>query len=253
MTTNQENTTVTLPISAAQGQPLPSLSDRYGFVDTSKIIDLFAAHDYLVTQSNALKARERDPRTVRHLVRMRHAEHAMAVNGTVPEIIMINSHDGSSSLRFMAGLFRLVCSNGLIVQSAQLAPTISLRHSVDAPALALQAAATTLERAIHSTQRITAFQQRMLTQAEQLDFATRANQLWTGRVQPQALLEMRRSEDGGDDLWRVFNRVQENLTMGGLVGRSATGRRTRTHGIRAMDNSVRVNRQLWALAEEFAA
>lgn len=246
--------TMTLPMSVAQGVASGALSQRYGFVDTAKLIETFEANNYLVTQSNTLRPRKHDPRTVRHLVRMRHADHAMEVRGgVVPEVVVINSHDGSSSLKFLSGMFRLVCSNGLIVQSGEFAPPVTIRHSQNAMELALQAAGDVLIRAIQATNRIPVFEQRMLTAAEQLDFASRANQLWTGRVRPEALLEMRRDEDGGDDLWRVFNRVQENLMVGGLTGTTPTGRRTRTHGIKAMDNSVRVNRELWALAEEFVA
>lgn len=243
--------TMTLPASVESGVALSTLSQKYGFVDTAKVIEEFESNNYLVTHSNTLRPRKRDPRTVRHLVRMRHADHALELNGVVPEIVMINSHDGSSSLKFLSGLFRMICSNGLIVQSAELAPAVTIRHNVHAMNHALTAAAHVLQQSIAATKRISVFQQKMLTRDEQLEFANLANQLWTGRVRPEALLEMRRDEDAGDDLWRVFNRVQENLMVGGLTGTTATGRRTRTHGIRAMDNSVRVNRQLWSLAEEF--
>lgn len=244
---------VTMPASVVDGMALETLSPKYGFIDTAKVIETFEANHYIVTKSNTLRPRKRDPRTVRHLVRMRHADHAVAVGEVVPEIVMINAHDGSSSLKFLSGLFRLVCSNGLVVQSAQYAPPVTIRHGKDAMARALAAAEEVLSQSIRTVGRIPAFQQRMLTRAEQLEFATRANELWTGRVRPEALLEMRRDEDAGDDVWRVFNRVQENLMVGGLAGTTPTGRRTRTHGIRAMDNSVRVNRALWALAEEYVA
>ena len=254
LTIQKDSRTMTLPISVEQGMAATTMTARYGFIDTNKVLDVFRENDFLVAQSNVLRPRKRDPRTVRHLVRLRRADQLELLNGgVVPEVVMINAHDGSSSLKFMVGLFRMVCSNGLIVQSAKLFPTISIRHNVNAMGLALQAANNVLEAATRSTDRITTFQQRMLTPAAQLEFATRANALWTGRVRPEALLEMRRDEDAGDDLWRVFNRVQENLMVGGLTGTTATGRRTRTHGIKAMDNSVRVNRQLWSLAEEFAA
>ena len=94
------------------------------------------------------------------------------------------------------------------------------------------------------------FRQRILNTDEQRHFSILASAFWGGRVPAHQLLEARRPEDQGDDLWRVFNRVQENMIKGGVVGRSPTGRNTRTHGIRAMDNTVRVNQKLWEIAEE---
>ena len=48
-----------------------------------------------------------------------------------------------------------------------------------------------------------------------------------------------------DDLWRVYNTVQENLIRGGMHARSANGRLGRTRGIRAIREDVRINTQLW--------
>ena len=84
------------------------------------IIELMREEGFLVTQTNTLKPRKRDPRVVRHFVRMRHEQHMREINGSVPEIMVINANDGSSSLRMEAGLFRFVCSNGLIVKSQEI-------------------------------------------------------------------------------------------------------------------------------------
>jgi hypothetical protein len=59
----------------------------------------------------------------------------------------------------------------------------------------------------------------------------------------------RRRDDDRPDLWSAFNRVHENLTQGGLTGRSANGHRQRTRPIQGIDQNVKVNRALWLLAE----
>ena len=46
---------------------------------------------------------------------------------TYPRIILTNSHDGFNSFKFMVGLFRLVCSNGLVVCNNQMVD-MSIRH-----------------------------------------------------------------------------------------------------------------------------
>ena len=56
--------------------------------------------------------------TRKHMVRFTHRdfiESPLAVNDERPELILTNSHDGSSSFQIMAGLFRKICSNGMMV------------------------------------------------------------------------------------------------------------------------------------------
>ena len=63
------------------------------------------------------------------------------------------------------------------------------------------------------------------------------------------LLAPRRCDDNRPDLWSVFNRTQENLVQGGLLGRAANGRRQRTRPVQGIDQNVRLNRALWLLAD----
>jgi hypothetical protein len=72
-------------------------------------------------------------------------------------------------------------------------------------------------------------------------------------MQPSQLLVPRRVQDVGNDLWRTFNVLQENILRGGLVRRSASNRLTRTRGIRAIREDVRLNSALWEMAIARAA
>ena len=63
------------------------------------------------------------------------------------------------------------------------------------------------------------------------------------------ILMPRRFDDRRPDLWSVFNRTQENLTKGGLHGRSANGRRQQTRPVQGIDSDIRLNRALWLLAD----
>ena len=96
-------------------------------------------------------------------------------------------------------------------------------------------------------------EQRQLFKDEQLAFAEAALRLRfpgpaESGMQPAQLLVCRRSEDVGDDLWRVYNRCQEHLLRGGLSRRSITGRLTRTRAIGSIRRDVALNGQLWDLA-----
>lgn len=239
-----------LPAAATDGIKFDKLSSKYDLISTESVVQLMREEGFVVTSANSLKPRKRDPRVVRHFVRMRHEQHMREINGSVPEILVINANDGSSSLRMEAGLFRMVCSNGLIIKSHDVG-SARIRH-VDVTADRVLAEANrVIKGAQEAARRVDLFKSRVLNSTEQTQFSVLASALWGGRVMPHSLLESRRSEDNGNDLWRVFNRVQENLVKGGIVGRSALGRATRTHGIRAMDNTVKVNMKLWEIAEEF--
>ncbi|MBN0030737.1 DUF932 domain-containing protein, partial [Pseudomonas aeruginosa] len=63
------------------------------------------------------------------------------------------------------------------------------------------------------------------------------------------ILMPRRGDDDRRDLWSVFNRTQENLIKGGLSDRAANGRRQTTRPVQGIDQSVRLNRALWLLAD----
>jgi hypothetical protein len=111
------------------------------------------------------------------------------------------------------------------------------------------------------TSRVEAFKQRQLTSPELETFAGAALRLRFEDVKAAPicagrLLDSRRWEDKGDDLWRVFNRVQENLTRGGqrdFTRRREDGRRfPRTRAITGLDQNLRLNRELWNLAERVA-
>lgn len=92
------------------------------------------------------------------------------------------------------------------------------------------------------------------TAALALRFGDRAVQETGGHrpapVTAEQLIEARRVEDAGHDLWRLFQRVSENVMRGGQPGRSAHGRRLTTRPVGSIDRSVSLNRALWMLAEE---
>ena len=123
-----------------------------------------------------------------------------------------------------------------------------------------------LEGSIHLSQQVPkiadgveAFRSTLISQAEARWFAEAALSLrygddWSSNspIRPDDVLEARRTEDANGSLWSVFNRTQENLFKGGLTGKSASGRRTRTRPINSVSEDVRLNRALWKLTERFA-
>lgn len=196
----------------------------------------------------------------KHMIRMRHASQAND-RPEANEIILINSHDGASSYQMLAGLFRFVCCNGLVV--GQTVDDIRIAHKGNVQDEVIDGAFRVLDEFALVEEHMAAMKALQLESAERLAFATAALALRFGErgvaetgghrptpVTAEQLLEARRSEDLDRSLWTTFQRVQENAIRGGQPGRSVQGRRLQTRPIGSIDRSVSLNRALWVLAEE---
>ena len=175
----------------------------------------------------------------------------------MPEILFLNSHDGTSAYQLRVGLYRAVCTNGLVV-SVGAFPSFRVAHRGDVVANVVQAALEIGERFGALASSVERLERRQLDHLEQLDFAAQALALRfpggaEGGLEPARLLVPRRSEDVGNDLWRTLNVVQENVLRGGIPRRSASNRLIRTRAITAIREDVRINSGLWDLALALAA
>jgi hypothetical protein len=111
-------------------QPKASLSSRYSFVSTEKIIDGFNKAGWEVTKAFQSKTKKDDVSERKHIVRLSNPEFQPVmkeVGSLTPEIILLNSHNGLSAVKMELGLFRLVCSNGLVVADSRFAQ-VKRRH-----------------------------------------------------------------------------------------------------------------------------
>jgi Domain of unknown function (DUF932) len=161
----------------------------------------------------------------------------------------------------MAGAFRHICVNGLIV--GNVIEDLRLPHKGDIQHAVIDGAFRVLNQFETVDEHIEAMKNLPLAPPEQKAFATAALALRFGdqtveegggnRATPvtaEQLNQARRSDDVGSDLWRLLQRVSENILRGGLPGRSAQGRRLRTRPVGSIDRGVSLNRALWMLAEE---
>ena len=89
-----------------------SRSERYTYIPTISLLDSLQREGF--QPFFACQTRVRDPgrrEHTKHLLRLR--REGQITGQQVPEIIQLNSHDGSSSYQMLPGLFRSVCCNGL--------------------------------------------------------------------------------------------------------------------------------------------
>jgi len=233
-----------------------SRGERYAFIPTIDVIDGLRQNGFQPYEVRQTRVRDQSKRDfTKHMVRLRHATSIEAAVGEeVPEIVLINSHDGSSSYQLLAGFFRMVCSNGLI--AGDICNDIRVRHSGNVVDNVIEGAVRVLDNVEEIAGRIDTYKAITLAPQEQQVFANAALQLrWDDKapVEADQVLRTRRWADNKADLWTVFNRVQENLLKGGLSGRTTTGRRTHTRGVGGVTENVKLNRALWTLADGLAS
>jgi len=234
-----------------------SRSERYTYIPTIEVLRGLRKEGFepfLVAQS---KSRiEGKTEFTKHMIRMRHAGQ-LSTRPEANEIILINSHDGASSYQMLAGVFRFVCCNGLVV--GDVANDIRIPHKGSIEGDVIEGAFRVLEdfEAVDaSTEGMKALD---LKPDEERAFATAALALRYGErtegqpptpITVEQLTEARRFEDVGHSLWLSMNRVQSNMMQGGQPGRSAQGRRMHTRPVGSIDRTITLNRALWVLAEE---
>ena len=234
-----------------------SRSERYTYIPTIEVLRSLRKEGFapfMVAQSrNRIEGKTE---FTKHMIRMRHAGQVTG-RGEANEIILINSHDGASSYQMLAGVFSFVCCNGLVCGT--VANDIRIPHKGNVQDEVIEGAFRVLEDFEAVKEATVAMKRVTLDEGEERAFATAALALRYGeRTEGQApapitvdqLIEARRPEDFGGNLWKAFNRIQENAIRGGQPGRSTTGRRIRTRRVESIDRGVSLNRALWVLAEE---
>jgi len=247
--------------SALTQEQSSSLSHIYRFIPTTEVMDILGEQGWLPTQAVQTKSRkgyeDKQPYK-KHMIRFRNQNNQLIskeMGDTHPEIVLTNSHDGTSSFKFHVGLFRLVCSNGLVVADKTF-DQFRVMHKGFQKNDILNVISMTTERIPTIVGNVQNMMSKELTKGQQYDFAKiAAEQRWgeDKMVDVNQMLRIRRTEDSGNDLWSVFNRVQENMLQGGIltVTPKSNGkvRNSRSRAIRSIDQNLSVNKMLWDITE----
>ena len=253
--------TMTLPQSALATHASPRLSGRYGFIPTNEIVDAFSRDGWVLTKGTEAKVRlESRQGLQRHLLRFAHESQLEVSQGERIEMLLINSHDGTSSVQLAAGVYRLACANGLVVADSTVA-SIRLGHHKLEMDTVIHSAHAILGQAEKVTEVIHHWKGTQISEEDAFHLAEQGIKLrWPEEalapISPLVALSPSREADVGMDLWRVFNRVQSSLIQGGQHDggrRTAFGKPFRaTRGIKSLDANVKINSQLWELAATLA-
>jgi len=232
--------------------------NRYKFTPTTDIIAHMDSMGWKLTNAKQSKTKvplRRDYGV--HITEFQHPDlYIKDQTGNVearPTVIFVNSHDGSRPRDFEMGLFRLVCSNGMIVKDRGFGG-FRERHTK----LTLEEVKALIDQRMESlnstVEKINLWTGREMTAKDRRQFAVSALILRIGEDrQPEEyeimdILNPRREQDKPNTLWHTFNRVQENLIKGGFQMNNRTARPI-TNPIQDMV----LNRGLWQLADAYAS
>jgi hypothetical protein len=252
---------IALPQSALSTHAHNRLSARYGFIPTTEIVDAFSRDGWVITSASEAKVRHQSRQGLqRHLLRFAHESQLQLGARERIETILVNSHDGTSSLQIGAGIFRMACANGIVIADNTVASIRLGHHKLDIDTV-LNSAHTILGQAEKVSDVIECWKGTQISKEDAFHLAEQGIKLrWPDAdkqpVTPQVILGVNREADVGNDLWTVFNRIQENVIRGGQHDdsrRTVSGNRFRaTRGVKSLAENVRLNKSLWEIASQFA-
>ena len=250
---------INLASSAGATSPVANVSDRYSFVSTISVVDMLRDSGWLPVQASQSGVRKDNRQGFqKHFIRLARPEF-MFENERI-DLLLFNSHDKACAFKLLAGVWRFVCSNGLVVGSEYA--NYSHRHVGFSPDELLQSAQKIADSAETIANKVEDLKVIDLEPNERGIFAAAAHQLVYGDdienapIQAQQLLTERRKEDEKTNLWTSFNTIQENLIKGGLrgskVGDFGRRRRVTTRPVKSLDRNKNLNQALWVLTEKMA-
>lgn len=237
-----------------------SRSSNYKFIPTADIVEALLSKGFSIASVRKQRVLDASRKGFeRHQLRLRQANQEVRLGDVFPEVVLTNSHDGTSGFRLDAGLFRLACSNGMTVNVGTSA-AISVPHrGNDVYDRVIEGSYEVVDIAENSIKRATTWDQVLLTRDEQRALAGAAAGLRFDTdargnlpITADQLLLPKRYEDREPTLWRTFNMIQEHLVKGGVRAIGSTGRRIRTREVTGIDASDKLNRALWTLGEHMA-
>jgi hypothetical protein len=235
-------------------KPSNNVSDKYTFIPTTQIVDDLGKGGWQIYSASQRNSRS-NAIFAKHMLRFRNDDIPM-VDGIVPEIVLTNSHDGRNAFNLHAGLFRLVCSNGLVVAD-QTFEKVKIKHQW----YNLEDIQKITDNVITSVPKIMGhvddFKKTIMSPAARADFAKKAilTRWKDGQefIPITEILSPNRSEDQGDRLWEVFNVVQEKIIRGGITYYLNSGRQQTVRELTNIDQRLNINKKLWSLAEEYVS
>ena len=191
------------------------VSDKYTHIPTDRIIEDMKLLGWGVVDAKEVKARKNSTKGFqKHLLVFRNDD--VVINGddgdtVFPQILLTNSHDGKNSFTFTAGLFRMVCENGLVVSTTEF-ENMKIRHMGYDFETLQSTIKEMVERLPLTVESMNKLRQTEMEEKQILEFARKALDVRFGenktntqhiKVDLKEFVTPTRQEDYGNDLWRL--------------------------------------------------
>jgi len=244
------------------------LTDRYVALHTSDLIPVMQDYGYSPVQAAQKKSRKAGAEHSAHMIAFARTIDTDFAQGDVrPEIILYNSHDGSSSVKLFAGAFRFICSNGIVAGDGF---QNRMYHNTSAMSGFEDMLRSTVANLPAMMERINLLKSVQLSSATAYEMAKRSVATRWDMFDAQKkgvfaidktitdVLTVNRNEDNMMDAFTVFNRIQESVIRGKAFVKSITeatpyGSIRKARPINSVKENIRINGELWNIAEELTA
>jgi len=252
------------PVAFKEAPTNPNVTDKYLFVNTETIIDDLDKLGWKPVTAAMRKSRGKDTIFSKHMISFQNPDIKITSkdgDNAFPRIIMTNSHDGLQAFKFSVGIFRLVCSNGLVVADEKFSD-FKIRHKGYTFAELRDVVAQAVKDLPNKVEVLNKMRNKILTQDEKQKLALDAMLIRAG-ITPDSdkakefeydeetiedILEPKRKADEGDDLWKVFNVVQEKITQGEFHAALKGAKVRKVRKIKSFEKDLQVNKELFKLA-----
>lgn len=247
----------------------PDVSDKYVHANTMTVVEDLGKLGWFPVQAKQCR-NKKNSSGIRsfHMIAFQNPDvkitktldNGEKIVDTYPRIILTNSHDGFNSFKFMVGLFRIVCSNGLVVCDNQMVD-MSIRHiNYDFEELR-RIVASAIEQVPGIVNTMNDMRNVILTDEQKTALATEVVKIRKGIEDNENyvvdaevvedILTPVRNEDNGNDLWTIFNICQEKMIKGGFGFRGTTNKLRKQRGITSIKKDMDFNQRLWQTASQY--
>ena len=235
-------------------QPSRKVSDKYSFMPTTRILEDLGKLGWEPYEASQRKSRTSvDSMFTKHLIRFRNKSVGQ-LGDSIPEVVLTNSHDGRNSFNLHAGLFRLVCANGLIIADTTF-DHVKIKHQWYNMEEITKVTNAMMDKIPTIITNINDMDSRELSEKEKRSFVKKAiltrwpkgNEM----LDIDDMLQSIRVGDKGNSVWKVYNVIQEKLIKGGLVFNNHREKIQKLRPIINIDRKVDVNKNLWKLADSY--
>ena len=252
------------PVAFETAPTNPNVTNKYLFVNTETIIDDLSKLGWKPVTAAMRKNRGKDTIFSKHMVTFQNPDIMIKSkdgDDAFPRIILSNSHDGLQAFKFSVGIYRLVCSNGLVVADEEFSD-FKIKHK----GYTFEELRNVISQAVldlpNKVEVLNKMKSKILTKEQREKLALDAMLVRAG-ITPDSdkamdfeydqetlvdILEPKRDADKGDDLWRTFNVIQEKITKGDFHAALKGAKVRKVRAIKSFEKDLEVNKQLFRLA-----